>query len=250
MKVKVLVVDDEDLARARICRLLEQSPLRLHFEIREARNGLEALTICSEWPPDILFLDMEMPEMSGTDVLHHLKHDEALVIFQTAHEHYALRAFEHAAVDFLLKPYTPERFAEALGRTMDRLTDRTKLRAVTTTLAETKQYLRTFVVRVGERNRIINEDDVLSFTSEDHVTMICTSSLSYAYVHSLSYLEQHLDPQRFLRIHKSRIIRTDALASYTSSRPVMAIMKNGERFRVSREREKDLRDFFAGAKGP
>jgi two-component system LytT family response regulator len=156
------------------------------WEIREARNGIEALAVAIEWNPEIIFLDMEMPEMSGTDFLHHLPDRNVLVIFQTAHERFALKAFEHAAVDFLLKPFTAERFQESLDRAIKQLQGRSKLAGIESMLQERKRFLRTFVVRVGERNRVIAEDEVVSFTSEDHVTMLCTNTISYAYQHSLA----------------------------------------------------------------
>jgi two-component system LytT family response regulator len=244
--IRVLVVDDEDLARARICRLLEQSPEAPRLVVRESRSAAEALNLCAEWKPDILFLDMEMPEMSGTDLLHHLDTQDLVVIFQTAHESYALRAFEHAALDFLLKPYSNERFAESLGRALARLQERSPSpKASTPGDPDMSAFLRTFVVRVGERNRILAEDEVLSFTSEDHVTMLCTATISYAYQHSLSYLEANLDPKKFIRIHKSRIVRIDQISSYTTTRPMTVTTKTGEVFRVSREREKTLREVLA-----
>ncbi len=187
--IRILVVDDEDLGRSRICRLLEKSSHSdtvARWEIREARNGIEALAVAIEWNPEIIFLDMEMPEMSGTDFLHHLPDRNVLVIFQTAHERFALKAFEHAAVDFLLKPFTAERFQESLDRAIKQLQGRSKLAGIESMLQERKRFLRTFVVRVGERNRVIAEDEVVSFTSEDHVTMLCTNTISYAYQHSLA----------------------------------------------------------------
>lgn len=242
MNRKILIVDDEQPARDRIRKLLAQNIHASQFEIAEAANGIEALEIIPQFSPDIVFIDMEMPEMTGIDVLYQLENKTFMVIFQTAYPQFALQAFELSATDFLLKPYTRERFDEALARALVNLEKKIRLEELETELIKRRNYMRRFVVKIGQRTKIIDEEEILCFTSEEHVTQLHLDHIAYAYQYSLTFIEERSDPDKFLRVHKNAVVNIAATVSYSKTRPMYVTLRNGTQLRVAREREKSVRE--------
>lgn len=279
MTIRILVVDDESHARMRISSKLKTlfplsarvpprpegrglSVFDEELEIREARNGREAIEILAEFKPDIMFLDIEMPEISGFDVIHHLgsKSDRPQIIFQTAYDQFAIKAFEINACDYLLKPFTDERLKKSLSRALEELiqvkaTDKPSAPDSTDTLnnlnkldkflVEEKVYLRKFVITAGSKSRIISEDQVIYFWSEHHGTRIFLKDLDFAYDFPLNYLQTKLDPSKFFRLHRNSIIRLDQVVSFTHDQKMKVSLANGKVLRASRSAGKTLKKVLA-----
>jgi len=250
--VRVLVVDDEDLARERLVLLLQKFAERRALsgttgptlEIEEARDGVEAVEKIREREPDLVFLDIQMPEISGFDVLLQFPDRRFEVIFQTAYSEFALKAFEVAAADYLLKPFPPERFEQALTRALERLgenVDRPVDNSVDKSFASALVHLEHVAVRVGSRVKMIPVEEIQYFLSEDHMTQLFTKETSYACDPSLSALEERLDPRHFLRVHRNAIVNRREVASFTLETNATLTLKSGVTLKVSRERKKDLK---------
>lgn len=242
---RILIVDDEELARLRIRRYLEAK--HPEFSLTEANDGVEALQAIARQPPDLIFLDIEMPGLSGFDMLRQLVNRPFAVIFQTAFDQFAVKAFDANAIDYLLKPFTDARLEQALGKVFgpaaqSRMID--PLPALESSLSEAGRYLERFVVTAGTRTRVIEADEVLYFFSESHVTHIFMDGIDFAYDQSLTYLEQHLDPRQFLRIHRNSIVALKAIAHVERGPNAKVKLKSGQTLAVSRERKSALLEAF------
>jgi len=186
--MKALIVDDERLARTELRRLLAQHP---EIEIAgEARNGEEALELAAQLSPDLLFLDIQMPQMSGFDVLDRLD-DIPQVIFTTAYDAYAIKAFEVNALDYLMKPIAPARLAAALAKVRPR-SGPTRLERV--------------FVREGDRCWIVALPDIFLLESEGNYTRVCFNGQRPLIRRSLNALEAQLDPAVFFRANRQQIL--------------------------------------------
>ncbi len=186
--MRALIVDDERLARTELARLLAVHP---EIEIAgEARNGEEALELIAKLVPDLLFLDIQMPGMTGFELLERLD-DVPQVIFTTAYDQYAIRAFEINALDYLLKPIAPNRLAAALARLRPR--------------PEPARLEQVFV-RDGDRCWIVRLPDIFLLESEGNYTRLHFGSERPLIRRSLNALEEHLDPNLFFRAGRKEII--------------------------------------------
>ncbi len=212
MPVKALVVDDEQLARAELCFLLESFP---EVEvIGQATNGLEAVEMMGELGPDLIFLDIQMPGLDGFQVVEQVL-GEAHVpqfIFVTAYDQYAIKAFEVNAVDYLLKPVDKGRLKEALSRTRPASSDepdeliKSQLQRLLGALERGKAQKR-IVVKVGERFMLVDSDDIIYATVQDGVISIATDPWTgTSNVRTLDELMTNLDGAMFWRVHRSYIV--------------------------------------------
>lgn len=229
--IKILIVDDEALARKRIHNLL--SARDYNYEIMQASNSCAAKQLCEAHNPDIVFLDIRMPETDGFALLDALGESKPKVIFQTAYQEYAVRAFEVQASNYLLKPFTAERFYQALD-------------LATNEICQTKapSYKNQFIISAGRQERAIVAEDVLYFTSRDHSTYICLIDRSYSFDCSLKQLEDELDPEIFIRIHRNTIINLNHVASWSLTYPMLVTMTNDQILQVSKEKRKHVREQF------
>jgi two-component system LytT family response regulator len=212
----VLIVDDEPLARARARRLLgEMTGVTV---AGEAGSAAEARRQCERLAPDLLLLDIQMPGEDGFALLESLEPRPA-VVFVTAYDHYAVRAFEENAVDYLLKPFRRERLAEALERVrreMERPEDLSRrLAEVLSGLerARGSPHLERFTVRIGQRQLILRADEVLWFGAEEKLVFAATAADRHYVNFTLDQLERRLDPARFARVHRSAIVNLDHAAA-------------------------------------
>ncbi|HEY6640526.1 LytTR family DNA-binding domain-containing protein [Povalibacter sp.] len=241
MRLKVLVVDDEVLAREGLKLLLGQQS-RVE-EITEARNGREAVTRIRNHRPDMVLLDVQMPRMTGFDVVGEIGAEKMpAVIFVTAHDQFAIRAFEVSAVDYLLKPVTQERFDLAFQRAINRIDsapadESTRLmRTMLDAIANPPRYLTRFAVRSGERTVFVPVDDVDRIEALQNYVRLHTGNITHLLHVSLNTLEASLDPGGFLRIHRSHILnirRIKQLWSLTHGQYVIELL-SGERLNSGR----------------
>jgi two-component system LytT family response regulator len=204
-----LIVDDEPFARASLRALLEREPEAI--TILEARNGQEAAALIREQRPDVVFLDVQMPDMNGFDVVRQVG-PAAMpdVIFVTAHDHFAIRAFEINALDYLLKPVAEERFAEALNRTRSRLQrrgdDSERIVSLLQTLASPPRTLTRMAVRSAGKTTFVNLEDVRWIQGAENYVQLHTATTQHLVQTTIQSLLGMLDPDVFLRIHRSIVV--------------------------------------------
>ena len=209
--IRVLVVDDEPPARAKLRRwIAEQPDLDL---IAEAPNGLAAAQLIASARPDLVFLDIQMPDMSGLEVAAQLQSESApLLVFVTAHDDHAVEAFDLDAVDYLLKPYDRSRFLRALGRIRLRLKDGSR-RATSVEVARARLgAVRRLPVPEGEGLRLIDCSAIHWIEADDNYVHVHTAGREYLLRRTLQDLLQQLGEERFARIHKSAAVNVDEIA--------------------------------------
>ncbi len=233
-RIRAVLVDDEELARA---VLREQ--LGAHPEVEivgECANGFEAVKAVSELQPDLLFLDIQMPKLNGFEVLELLDRD-VTVVFTTAYDTYALQAFEVHAVDYLLKPFGPERLAAALAEARRRLLAPEKLPvAALATAARPAGPLERILIRDGARVQVLPVGSIDYVEAQDDYVVFHAEGKKTIKHETLAHLETQLDPQRFVRIHRSYILNVERLTRvepYAKDSRV-AILKDGSKLPVSR----------------
>src|SRR5262245_61973385 len=206
--IRTLVVDDEKLARDRLAAFLaKEEDVAV---VGQAKNGVEALEMIEEDHPDLVFLDVQMPGMDGFEVLKALRAPAPHVVFATAYDEYAIRAFEVQAVDYLLKPFARARVEEAVGRVRKRVDGGAAgpdLDAVLRKLEERRKvYVHQVPVYAGKRILILPVDEVLWFGVEYRLVYAHTAERPYMTNYTLRELEDRLDPDVFFRAHKSTLV--------------------------------------------
>jgi two-component system LytT family response regulator len=241
MQLKVIVVDDEPLAREGLKLLLGRQPQVASFS--EARNGREAIALIREQKPDLVFLDVQMPRIDGFAVVHTIGAERMPpVIFVTAHDQYAIRAFEIAALDYLLKPVTEERFGVAFRRALTRLrggSHEDATRQVLTMLdavAKPPRQLERFAVRSGERTIFVPVDEVDWIEAFQNYVRLHAGPATHLLHVPMNTIETVLDSGRFLRIHRSYIVnlrRIVQLWSIAHGQYVIEL-KSGQRLQSGR----------------
>ena len=241
MQLKVLVVDDEPLAREGLKLLLGRQPQVA--SVAEARNGREAVVLIREQRPDLVFLDVQMPRTDGFAVVHTIGAERMPpVIFVTAHDQYAIRAFEIAALDYLLKPVTEERFAVAFKRALHGLrgaSHEDTTRQVLTMLdavAKPPRQLERFAVRSGERTIFVPLDEVDWIEAFQNYVRLHAGPTSHLLHVPMNTIEAVLDSARFLRIHRSHIVNLRRIAQLWSIAHGQYVveLKSGQRLQSGR----------------
>jgi DNA-binding LytR/AlgR family response regulator len=240
--MRVLIVDDETTARARLRRLLDDLEIEC---VGEAGNGVEALERTAELKPDVLLLDIAMPEVSGLDVARHLA-GGPLIIFQTAHDEYAVSAFEQEAIDYLLKPVTRERLSQALERAARRIAAGAHgpaREAIGRLDRHTKSApARRLLVRSGAGHRLVPVREISQFTAEDGLARAATEATSYLTDYTLAELEARLDGV-FTRVSRSDLVNIDWIDRIAGEGDGSATitLRGGRAVHVSRRRAADVR---------
>ena len=204
-KLKLLIVDDEAPARKKLARQLLQHPSVQ--VIGEARDGVEALTLVDELKPDVVMLDIQMPGMTGFDVIRLMDRPQPKVIFVTAYDEYATRAFDVAAIDYLLKPVSDARLNLAIKRIREADPDA----ATVLDVLEHPGYAKRLAVRHLKRVKLVQVLDINYITSEHRVVYVFDKSGNKHWTNeTLDQLSRRLDPEQFFRIHRSSIINLAA----------------------------------------
>ena len=230
-KIRALVVDDEPLARSNLSVLLRRDPQV--ESVRECESGIDAVADIRRTKPDLVFLDVQMPEYDGFDVLELLGPDvPPALIFVTAYDQYALRAFEAGALDYLLKPFDNDRFDRALARAKQRVLER-KDQARRGERLVIKSAGQVWFLKIGEIDWI---------EAADYYACLHVESRSHLLRRSLAELEQELDPARFCRIHRSAIVNLDRVRGLkiNADGEYDVQLENGSRLRLSRRYRKPL----------
>jgi len=234
--MKAIIIDDEKLARDLVRNFLQM------FEnieiVAECENGFEGIKSINEHNPDLIFLDIQMPKLNGFEMLELLDNSHN-IIFTTAYDQYALKAFEVNAVDYLLKPFSRERFAEAVNKVIDKigkndnLTQNNILRQ--SDFIQTDEKLNRIVVKKGSKIVVLPIDLIKYFEAQDDYINIVSSEGSFLKQNRMKYYEEHL-PDFFIRIHRSFIVNLNEIKeiSLLEKDSHIVILKSGEKIPVSK----------------
>jgi two-component system, LytTR family, response regulator len=216
--IRVLVVDDEPSGRRKVIRFLrEHSDVEV---VGESASGEEALQHIAAQRPDVVFLDVQMPGIDGFDVIEALMAGEHIpaIVFATAHDEYAVRAFEVNALDYLLKPFDRERFNQALSRVRktlfshaDSSATQTQLLALLDAMRPAGRYVRRLLVPDEQRAVFVNVSEIVRIEADRNNVLIFSRTGTFNMRSTLESLEARLDPQQFVRIHRSHIVNLDAV---------------------------------------
>lgn len=247
--LSVLIVDDEPLARRRLRKLVEADPELILAG--EGANADEALSVIQTLRPRLVFLDIQMPRKSGFDLLAEIDPAEMpLVVFVTAFDKYAVRAFEVHAIDYLLKPYTAERFQAAVQIAKKRLREEINEQLVERTLtllAEMRTgYAQRLLVKAQEAIVFLNANDIDWIETQDKYVRIHAGAETYLMRESIAHLSGRLDPRQFLRIHRSFVVNIDRIKKLEPwfNQEYQVVLRDGTRLTLSRGQRKRLGDVF------
>ena len=241
MKIRALLVDDEDLARIALRRALEQEH---DIEIvGEATNGIEAIEKIAELRPDLVLLDIEMPGFDGFEVVQQLT-DPPVIVFVTAYDEYAVRAFEANAIDYLLKPVQPERLSRALDRVQQHGNHGAKVKEIAAREIARSGPVRRIAARCGKRIVIVPLREVIRVEIEDKLVFAITANDRLLVEKTISELESILGPSGFLRISRGELVNLEMVKELVPwfSGTWRVKLANGEERDVSRERARQLKE--------
>ena len=250
--MRVLIVDDEPLARQRVRHLLEQEA---GIEsLAEASNGSEAIEKIASDRPDLVFLDVQMPEVDGFDVIEAIGSEGCpSVIFTTAYDQYALRAFEVNAVDYLLKPVDPDRFRRALDRVRQQDRSRKDLQSellgLLQSLPARPKPLERLVVKSGGRIAFVRVEELDCIEAYGNYLRLCLATEEHLLRMTISAIETRLDPTRFVRIHRSTIVNVDRVRELQSTfhGEYVVLLHSGRRLTLSRGYRDRLQSLLGNA---
>ncbi|MDP4281626.1 MAG: LytTR family DNA-binding domain-containing protein [Bacteroidota bacterium] len=206
-KIKTLIIDDEKPARDLVrFYLLKEPGIEISGEFADGFTGLKGIR---ELHPDLIFLDIQMPRLNGFEMLELLE-EPVQVIFITAFDEYAIRAFERNAIDYLLKPYSSERFSQAVQKAREKISGRetvgNDVSKVIHTLDEDPYLLERIAVKTGQKIQVIPVSDILFIEADGDYVNIHVQGSSFLKEKTMKYFESHLDPSQFIRIHRSVIV--------------------------------------------
>jgi two-component system LytT family response regulator len=245
MTISTVIVDDEAPARAILREYLDANP---QFTIvAECANGFEAVKAVSEQRPQLLFLDIQMPKLDGFEVVELLE-PKPKIVFVTAYDQYAIRAFEVQAVDYLLKPFTRERFQEVLthAEEMIRLSQAQPLEKVSSEAAQKRRPLQRLAFRSGGNIEVVPVHRIDYIEAQDDYVQVFSKGQKNLKQQTLGELEGLLDPARFVRVHRSYIVNVESLGRvepYAKDSRV-AVLKDGTRIPMSRAGYERLRELL------
>lgn len=247
MSIRTIIVDDVDLARERIKILLSDSELEI---VAECANGREAIKAIRDLKPELVFLDIQMPEISGFEVVEAIGVEEMpALIFVTAYDEFALRAFEINAVDYLLKPFDEVRLRRAVERARREIAGRTparemeeKLRRLLKEVRTEPKYLKRIPVKSARGTILVLTDEIDWIGAAGHYLELHAGGEKHLIREQLSRLEAKLDPEKFVRIHRSSIVNLDSIKSLHPlfNGDHLVILKNGRELNLSRKYHEKL----------
>jgi two-component system LytT family response regulator len=248
MKLKVLLIDDEPPARKKLRHFLRDEPQVVI--VGEAKDGLEGLRAIEDLRPDLIFLDVQMPRMNGFEMLEELREWRPQIIFTTAYDQYALRAFEVRALDYLLKPFDQERFQQALTRALENRSQSSRANEQIDDLLREMQkkqgYIRRLLLRVNGRIVFIKVSQIEWIEAQEKYVSLHVGNETYLHRETMNSLEERLDPAQLIRIHRSQIVNIEFVKELQawSHGDYLVVLKNGTRLPLGRRyKEKFLRAF-------
>jgi two-component system LytT family response regulator len=239
-EIRIIIVEDERPARDLLRTYLEAFPDM--NVIGEYDNGFDGLKAINELLPDAIFLDVQMPKLTGFEMLEVMEHQPE-VIFTTAYDQFAIRAFERNAVDYLLKPFSKDRFRSAISKLKNRMESKsdagsgeTSIERIRQHLAQSDDKLHRVVIKKSGKIHVISTADINFLEAQDDYVMIYTKEGKFLKQQTMKYFEQHLDSQQFVRVHRSYITNItciERIEPYEKSNFIL-ILKDGNKVPVSR----------------
>ena len=249
--MRAVIADDEPRARQFLERLLsEHEDMEV---VGSAKNGGEALAMIEEKRPEVAFLDIHMPDLSGLEVARHLKGDEApVVVFVTAYDQHAIEAFELAALDYVLKPLRRDRLADTVRRVLEDVRgkehptegqeDAIEKMLDSPGMRERVEPLRRLPVRHRREVKLVDLDSVSRIVSRDRLVLACSEGHEYMVDYTLQELEARLPQGQFVRVHRAALVNVDSIESYGSEDGVLVLrLKDGGRVEASERRAAEVR---------
>lgn len=243
--IKTIIVDDENLARELIKAYLKK------FDqvevIMECEDGFQGLKAIQEHEPDLIFLDVQMPKITGFEMLELLDNPPA-VIFSTAFDEYAIKAFEMNATDYLLKPYSEERFGEAVGKAMQKIGQTSEVKEEAKNLTEARrtqdEQIDRIVVKTGNKIQILPIDSIFHFEAQDDYVAIHADEGKFLKLIRMKHLESGLPQGDFIRIHRSHMVNVKMIQKLElyEKDSYLLTLKNGKQLPVSRSGHSRLRE--------
>lgn len=246
-KIKIAVIDDEKLAQDIVLNYLNK-----HDEIEivgVCNNGFEGLKVISEEKPDLIFLDIQMPKISGFEMLE-LLDEPPVIIFSTAFDQFALKAFEVNATDYLLKPFTEDRFNEALQKGIQQLANKELFRKNVNNLVEkynqNSESIERIVVKQNHKIIIIPTEEIQYLEAQDDYVMIYSGKGNYLKQKTMKYFEENLDSKDFIRIHRSYLAKLSSIKQIDlmEKESYRALLNDGTTLPISKSGYSKLKDFF------
>ncbi|TSA26124.1 MAG: DNA-binding response regulator [Bacteroidetes bacterium] len=242
---RTLIIDDEPPARQIIRDFLKGYPsIEIDGEFADGFSGLKAI---QELKPDLVFLDIQMPKLTGFELLELLE-EPPVIIFSTAFDQYAIKAFEMNAVDYLLKPYSRDRFDQALGKAMQALASGSggdaPVQNILRSMDEQPEFLSRIAVKIRHKVHVIPVQEIRYLEADGDYVTIHTEKDRFLKEKTMKYFEMHLDTARFIRIHRSFIINVDFMdkLEYYDKESYAVLMKDGTRLKASTSGYKVLKE--------
>jgi len=246
-KIKVIIIDDEKLARE-----IVKTYLRSYDNVEvaaECSNGFEALKQINDLKPDMIFLDIQMPKITGFEMLEVLE-NPPVIIFTTAFDQYALKAFEVNATDYLLKPFSRERFDEAVQKAFKLLANKNeydkKISELSKTLEKKEEFLDRVIVKNGQKISIIPIDDIKYIEAQDDYTMLYTDKGNFLKQKTMKYFEENLNQNDFIRIHRSYFAKVTLIKQIElfEKESYRVILHDGTKLPVSKSGYQKLKEIL------
>ncbi len=244
MKIHTVIIEDEDPARD-ILKIY----LKKHENIElvgEYSDGFEGIKGINELKPDLLFLNIQLPKLTGFEILE-LVDNMPVIIFTTAYDQFALKAFEMNATDYLLKPFSADRFDAAIQKAFDKLkNENSELPAINglmKSVDESAEIINRIVVKTGNKIKVIPVEKIIYIEAQDDYVMIYAEDSKHLKEKTMKYFEVHLDPSQFIRVHRSYIVNVsfiNQLEHFSKERYIL-ILKNGTKLKVSDSGFKNLK---------
>ncbi len=251
MKIRTLIVDDEPLARERITRFLKkETDIEL---IGECSNGREAVARIRELKPDLVFLDIQIPELDGFEVLEELGISEMpAVVFVTAYDNYALKAFDFHALDYLLKPYDGERFSRAVERARTQILSGKsadidqRLLSLLENLKSEQKYLERLMIKSQGRVFFLRAEEIDWIEAEGNYVRLHMGRESHLLRETMNHLASRLDPEKFLRIHRSTLVHIERIKELQPlfSGDYTVVLRDGTELTLSRTYRDNFLELF------
>jgi len=236
MTLRTIIIDDEQPARDVIKHYLKDfSEVEIIGEVADGFSGLKSI---QELKPDLVFLDVQMPKLTGLELLE-LLDQPPLIIFSTAYDQYAIKAFEMNAIDYLLKPYSKERFTQAVLKAISQAGNITRsiqpVQNLVKTLEESPEFLQRIAVKSRHKVSVVPVEEIIYLEAEGDYVMLHTKDARHLKEKTMKYFESHLDPSQYIRIHRSYIVNAKFIdrIEYYDKENYAVLMKNGAKLRAS-----------------
>jgi two-component system LytT family response regulator len=243
--VKTIIIEDEEPARILVINYLKSHP---QIEITgEFSDGFNAVKAINEMKPDLIFLDIQLPKLTGFEILELIEH-KPVIVFTTAYDQFAIKAFEMNAVDYLLKPFSADRFNVAVDKAIDKLSkklnEESKLKSIVKSIETQDTIIDRIVVKTGSKLKVIPIDTINYIEAQDDYVMIYTSEGKHLKEKTMKYYESHLNPKDFIRIHRSYIVNMNQIArleQFSKDNYIVILKDNTTKLKVSSSGYKSLK---------